>query len=188
LAGYSKQKTRSRRESDIATKKLIPKLGQKFRNGFLLVEMTSSGWIFHQLHSFNGSDDANWLSTFQLLQLSKKFLLNSSWPPGAFDMVAAISAQGSHVETFAQFRNQFLRLKESTAKVQNLYFCRVPSQSFKSDRTANAVTSFEAGWILQWVFRVCEVKEWVGKGKTVCSAWRYSMHTPLNDNSTQLLT
>jgi hypothetical protein len=52
------------------TKKLIPKLGKTFE----------PGWIFHQLRSFIGSDDANWLSTFQLLHLSKKFLLNSSWP------------------------------------------------------------------------------------------------------------
>jgi hypothetical protein len=37
---------------------------------------------------------------------AKQFLAVN--PRGHFDMVAAISAQGSHFETFAQLRDQFL--------------------------------------------------------------------------------
>jgi hypothetical protein len=56
-----------------------------------------------------GPDDANSLSTFPEQEISAKHFLPVNLR-GAFDMVAAISAQGSHFEPFAQLRDQFRSL------------------------------------------------------------------------------
>jgi hypothetical protein len=83
---------------------------------WLPVDWSGIIWVgLHQLRSFVGADDVNWLSTFQLLHLSKQEVSAKQFLAvnlrGDFDMVASISAQGSHFETFAQLRlHQFLRV------------------------------------------------------------------------------
>jgi hypothetical protein len=93
-------------ECSFKSKKLIPKLGKSF-------EMASSWLKWLHLGGFSANSAYRWIrrhklafnlsiTSYEQEIFAKQFLVVNL--PGTFDMVAAISAQGSHFETFAQLR------------------------------------------------------------------------------------
>jgi hypothetical protein len=96
-------------------KKLIPKLGKSF-------EMASSWLKWFHLCGLSTNYALSWIRRRKLAfnlsitsreqDISAKQFLDVNLR-GVFDIVAAISAQGSHFETFAQLRDQFLTVSHT---------------------------------------------------------------------------
>jgi hypothetical protein len=95
-------KTTRKNATLVQTKKLLPKLTQKFRNGFLGLKWLHLGGFSTNYALSMGQTTQIGFQPFNCLsqqEISAKQFLPVNLR-GAFDMVPAISAQGSHFETF----------------------------------------------------------------------------------------